>query len=83
MTALLVAEVSATTHAIDRRNALAYARGGVPRYWLLDLPAEIVLDYSEPGPDGYEVVTRLAGDDVLDARVDGIETTTVAELLTL
>jgi hypothetical protein len=32
---------------------------------------------------GYGVVRRLAGDDVLDAGVDGIGTTTVAELLTL
>ncbi|HEX7298769.1 MAG TPA: Uma2 family endonuclease [Solirubrobacteraceae bacterium] len=82
-TALLAVEVSLTTHAIDHRKAFAYARGGVPRYWLVDLPANIVLDHTEPGPDGYAVVRRLAGDDVLDVGVDGIETTTVAELLTL
>jgi Uma2 family endonuclease len=82
-TALLAVEVSVSTRAIDRRKAFAYARGGVPRYWLVDLPGEIVLDYAEPGPDGYEVVTRLAGDDVLDAGVEGIPTTTVSELLTL
>jgi Uma2 family endonuclease len=82
-TALLAVEVSVSSHALDRRKAVAYARGGVPRYWLVDLPAGIVLDYSEPGPDGYAVVTRLAGDDILDTGIDGIETTTVAELLTL
>jgi Uma2 family endonuclease len=82
-TALLAVEVSVSSRVIDRRKAFAYSRGGVPRYWLVDMPAEIVLDYSVPGPDGYDVITRLAGDDVLDAGVDGIPTTTVAELLTL
>jgi Uma2 family endonuclease len=82
-TALLAVEVSVSSRVIDRRKALAYSRGGVPRYWLVDMPAEIVLDYSVPGPDGYDVVTRLASDDVLDAGVDGIPTTTVAELLML
>jgi Uma2 family endonuclease len=82
-TALLAVEVAVSSHALDRRKALAYSRASVPRYWLIDLPAGIVLDHSDPGPDGYAVVARLAGDDVLDAGVDGIYTTTVAELLTL
>jgi hypothetical protein len=82
-TALLAVEVSVSSRAIDRRKAFAYARGGVPRYRLVDLPGEIILDHTEPGPDGYAVVKRLAGDDVLDAGVDRIDTTTVAELLTL
>jgi Uma2 family endonuclease len=82
-TALLVVEVSLTTRAVDRRKAFGYARGDVRRYWLVDVPQGIVLDYTEPGPDGYATVKRLAGDDVLDAGVDGIGTTTVADLLTL
>jgi Uma2 family endonuclease len=80
-TASLVAEVSVTSQAIDRRKALAYARAGVPRYWLVDLPAGVVVAHTEPSDDGYKVVTRLEGDDVLDAGVDGVETTTVAALL--
>jgi Uma2 family endonuclease len=82
-TALLAVEVSLSTRAVDRRKAVGYARGGIPRYWLVDVPQKVVLDYTEPGPDGYAVVKRLAGDDVLDAGVDGIGTTTVDELLTL
>ena len=81
-TALFVAEVSVTSQAIDRRKALAYARAGVARYWLVDLPARVVFAHVEPGDDGYAVVTRLEGDDVLDAGVEGVETTTVAALLT-
>lgn len=82
-TALLVVEVSVSSQAIDRRKALAYARAGVACYWLVDLPAGVVLAHSEPGEDGYALVTRLAGDDVLDAGIDGVEATTVAALLTL
>jgi Uma2 family endonuclease len=81
-TALLVVEVSVSSQAIDRRKALAYARAGVPRYWLVDLPAGVVLAHTEPSDDAYALVTRLEGDDVLDAGVDGVETTTVAALLT-
>jgi Uma2 family endonuclease len=79
---LLVVEVSVSSQAIDRRKALAYARAGVPRHWLVDLPAGVVLAHMEPSDDGYALVTRLEGDDVLDAGVDGVETTTVAALLT-
>jgi Uma2 family endonuclease len=82
-TALLVVEVSITSQAIDRRKALAYARAGIPRYWLVDLPAGEVLEHTEPGQDGYARVTRLTGDDVLDAGIDGVERTTVAKLLTM
>jgi Uma2 family endonuclease len=81
--ALLAVEVSMTTQSLDRRKAAAYARGGVLRYWMIDVPRAIVLEHTEPGPDGYEVVSRLAADDVLDAGVDGVPTTTVVELLSI
>jgi len=82
-TALLVVEVAVSSQAVDRRKALAYARARVPRYWLVDLPAGVVVAHTEPTEDGYAVVARLAGDDLLDAGVDGVEVTTVAELLML
>ena len=82
-TALLAVEIAVSSRALDRRKAPAYARAGVPTYWLIDLPREILLEHTEPGRGGYEVVSRLAGDDVLDAGVEGMRTTTVAELLTL
>jgi Uma2 family endonuclease len=82
-TALLVVEVAVTSQPIDRRKALAYARAGVTRYWLVDLSAGVVLAHTEPGHDGYVAITRLAGDDVLDAGIDGVEATTVAELLAI
>jgi hypothetical protein len=42
-----------------------------------------VLCHAEPTEDGYGVIARLAGEDVLDPGVDGVETTTVAELLAI
>jgi len=81
VTAALAVEVSVSTQSIDRRKAVAYAAAGVPRYWLVDVAGERVFEYTEPQPHGYGVVHTLIGDDVLDAHVDGVSTTTVAELL--
>lgn len=53
-TALLVVEVAVSSHAIDRGlKARLYALAGVPTYWLIDVPGEIVEVRTEPGPDGY------------------------------
>jgi Uma2 family endonuclease len=79
--ALLVAEVSVTSKRIDLRKAAVYAAAGVPTYWLVDVPAATVLEHTEPGPDGYDVVTALRGDDLLDAHVEGMAPITVAQLL--
>jgi Uma2 family endonuclease len=79
-TAHLVVEVSVTSHAKDRRKAGVYARAGVPRYWHVDLPAAEVFEHTEPGEDGYALVRRLSGHDMLDAGVDGIAPTTVDAL---
>jgi Uma2 family endonuclease len=80
-TALIAVEVSLSSQSIDRRKAAVYAAAGIPRYWLVDLPRDRVLEYAEPGAAGYGVVTILTGDDVLDAHVEGVAATTVAELL--
>ncbi len=79
-TAHLVVEVSVTSHAKDRRKAGVYARAGVPRYWHIDLPAGVVFEHSELGADGYTLVRRLSGDDVLDACIAGVAPTTVDAL---
>lgn len=77
----LVVEVSISSKRHDLRKAEIYARAGVPRYWLVDIPGGVVLEHTEPTPDGYRVVTTLRGDDVLDAHVDGVPTTTVKAIL--
>lgn len=53
-TALLVIEVSVSSHKIDRGvKADLYARADVPAYWLVDVPGKAVEVRTDPGPDGY------------------------------
>lgn len=80
-TALIVVEVAVSSRAIDLRKASVYARAGIPRYWLVDVPQARVLEHREPKDGRYEVVTVLTGDDVLDAGVEGVPPTTVAAML--
>jgi Uma2 family endonuclease len=80
-TAMLVVEVAVSSQAIDRGKARAYAGAGIPRYWLVDLPREVVLDHTEPTVGRYRLVRQRAGDDTLDAHVVGVEPMTVGQLL--
>ena len=51
----LVAEVSLTTLDRDRyEKGPAFARGGIPFYWIVNLVDRQVEVYSRPGPDGYQ-----------------------------
>lgn len=59
--ALLVIEVSQSTLAFDREEKLqAYARAGVPEYWIVDLVHERLLAYAQPERNGY-ASQRIAG----------------------
>jgi Uma2 family endonuclease len=80
-TALLAVEVAVSAQAEARRKAAAYARAGIPRFWLVDVPAAVVFEYSEPRGGEYARIVTLSGSDVLDPAVAGIEPTTVGELL--
>lgn len=52
--ALLLCEVSDATLAYDRGQKLrAYARAGVPEYWILDLGGGTLEVCRKPGGDGY------------------------------
>lgn len=58
-TALLVVEVSETTRAYDRgRKLAAYARAGIPEYWILDVVAETL-----------EICRRPMGEDYAERRI--------------
>lgn len=60
--ALLVVEVAVTSQALDRKKARIYARAGVPRYWLVDVPARRVEVYQSLAEGGY-ALTALVGED--------------------
>ena len=51
---LLVIEVSDTTLAYDRDSKMPiYARNGIVEAWLVDIQAQTVSIYQEPGKNGY------------------------------
>jgi len=50
----LVVEVSDTTLAEDiGRKREIYAAGGIPEYWVVDLPGQAIRQYWAPGDGGY------------------------------
>lgn len=57
---LLVVEVADTSLAYDRDTKLPlYAEAGIPEAWLVDLTADAIEVYSEPGPRGYGSLARI------------------------
>ena len=60
-TALLVVEVSSSSHRLDRGRKLElYAAASVPVYWLVDIPARVVEVRADPGVDGYRSLRTYA-----------------------
>lgn len=62
-TALLICEISDTTLQYDRgRKQAAYARAGIPEYWILNLNDPGLDVYRQPSTQGYlEQLHRSAG----------------------
>ncbi len=64
--ALLVVEVSASSLSFDRgRKLAAYARNGIPEYWLVDINAIKLEVYRGPKGTQYASVSVLERGDVL------------------
>jgi Uma2 family endonuclease len=66
-TALLIVEVADSTLAFDRtRKLAAYARAGIPEYWIVDVANETVEVCRAPWNDSYSERRILrAGDQVM------------------
>jgi Uma2 family endonuclease len=63
---LLIVEVSDTTVGFDRGiKAPLYAVSGIREYWLVDIAAETIEVYREPGAAGYRDVTTHRRGEVL------------------
>ena len=64
---ILVIEVARTSHQRDHWKAGLYAEGGIPEYWLIDLPARRVEVYQDPRPAEacYGALRILSVDDAL------------------
>ena len=79
----LLVEVSATTLSQDRgKKLLAYARGGIRVYWIVNLVNRQVEVYSRPGKKGYrshktfasgeQVPVTIGGQKLSPINVDGL-----------
>ena len=49
----LVIEIAVTSLEVDRIKARAYARAGIPEYWIVIPERKIIEAYSEPQGDAY------------------------------
>ena len=62
----LLVEVSDTSAAYDLgEKALLYSQAGVADYWVVLVNEAAIDRHRVPTPEGYQLVTRLAGADVL------------------
>lgn len=57
--ALLVVEIAQTSQHIDREKAALYASAQVPVYWLLDVAARRLEEYTNPTSDGRYALARV------------------------
>jgi Uma2 family endonuclease len=65
-TAVLIVEVSDSTLAFDRKNkGLAYARGDIADYWIVNLIDGCLEVYRQPGKKGYKPCDVLEPGDVV------------------
>jgi Uma2 family endonuclease len=62
----LVVEVADSSLALDKDvKAPLYARNGIPEYWLVDLEAETIIVFREPGTEGYASMVTLRGNEAV------------------
>ena len=64
----LVAEISDSSLGEDRKQALLYARAGIPVYWIVNLVDRQVEVYTDPSPAGYQARQDYHEGDTIDAR---------------
>lgn len=68
----LVAEVSDTTYHYDRdEKGPAYARAGIPVYWIINIPRRCIEVYTGPRPEGYQFVSPCLEGDSIPVVLDG------------
>ncbi|MCX7672798.1 MAG: Uma2 family endonuclease [Thiobacillaceae bacterium] len=80
--AALVIEVAESTLAYERgRKLAAYARAGIPEYWILDLGSETLEVCRRPMGEAYGERRILAAEEALAPLADNGRTLRVAEIL--
>ena len=71
---LLAIEVADSSLAYDvREKAPRYAKSMIPEVWVVDLQADVVRVFTQPGPDGYATERVMArGETIASAGVEGL-----------
>jgi Uma2 family endonuclease len=70
----LIVEVSETTLARDQGpKLLAYARAGIPTYWIVNLVDGRIELYTDPSSDGYKTRRDFQADQDVPVVIDGTE----------
>jgi Uma2 family endonuclease len=79
----LVVEVTRSTAAKDRALARVYGRGGIPVYWIVNVPKRRLEVYANPAQGAYPPPTILGESDTVELVLGGqvIGRIPVAELL--
>jgi len=79
----LVVEVTRSSVAKDRKLARVYGPGGIPVYWIVNVPKRRLEVYANPIGEAYPAPTILGAAAAVDLIIDGqvIGTITVADLL--
>ena len=67
----LVVEVSDSSLSEDRKQAVIYAGGGIPVYWIVNLVDRQIEVYSNPGPTGYQLRQDYHAGDSIPISVGG------------
>ncbi len=77
--AVLLVEVGETTLTRDQGEKLAaYARGGIPVYWIVNLVDRQVELYTGPGSDGYSSRVDFTAGQHVPVVIDGVEVGRIA-----
>jgi Uma2 family endonuclease len=68
----LIVEVSDTTYRYDRDQKYpAFAKGGIPVYWIVNLSRRRVEVYTDPAPEGYGSRQDYRAGDAIPVVIDG------------
>jgi Uma2 family endonuclease len=74
----LIVEIADSSLSEDRKQALVYARSGIPVYWIVNLVERLVEVRTNPAPDGYGSRVDYAYGESVSVVIDGIEVGQIA-----
>ncbi len=75
----LVVKVSDTTYQRDRYEKFpAFARAGIPVYWIVNLARRCIEVYTHPSPEGYATQEDHHAGDTVAVVIDGREVGRIA-----